>query len=466
MVEFTKTSLPASNTLSLVNAAIHTAAILYAPALRIHPTVLKRYMNISALMESGKDPLETAPKKASDAAGLYQFKKDTWKGTIKAVANFLGKKFSPNQLNEQGRFDPALSALAAAELMRSGLRELRTAGFTKPNFVDVYLTHFLGDGGGPAFLKALHENPDEVGFNLVYDKNPGFFHRAARSNKNVFYDPKTHQARTVTEIADSLAKRMGFNSYAETPTFDNGTYHAPTPREKVKTLTGFIHTNPVLKMRVKRNGDIVADGKVFHIELNPRLKVGESKVVMNKKGDRVTIKVADIPSGGDGEEWLRYSIVTKIAAATGKDPKKLMLALAEEALLKGDSSHYKALQLINRSVETGHLADKFKIPGVFGDASHLPTDHKIRLARNQRQAVASYAKSIAQQQAAQNLRQVGRTQINFLDDLRNNTFLGLGKPFSAASTQSATAKPAQPSLTQQLNTIIYGAKGSAFAPSH
>lgn len=57
---------------------------------------------------------------------------------------------------------------------------------------ELYLAHFLGAGGAAAFLKARDDNPLQTGADV--------FPQAALSNRNVFYNSKTGQARSLEEI--------------------------------------------------------------------------------------------------------------------------------------------------------------------------------------------------------------------------------------------------------------------------
>jgi hypothetical protein len=179
-----------------------------------------------AATESSFDPSSVAPVTA--AAGLYQFKGDTW---LEAVRMY-GKKYGmgayasqvENYIDEAGnrrlrihnpvvneyvlalRYNPRISALLAAEYVKSNRKQLSTTLDHEPGHTEMYLTHFLGASGAISFLKALDENPDRIAGEV--------FPTAAEHNQALFH-PKLGKPRTVAEIYKMFERKFSRSRYRD-----------------------------------------------------------------------------------------------------------------------------------------------------------------------------------------------------------------------------------------------------------
>lgn len=103
-----------------------------------------------AYLESGLGKNLQTP--GQSAKGLFQFMPETWNWM---VGNF-GKKYGI----EQGDImDIEANAIMGAELMKLSANALTKRGHAV-DATSLYLTHFLGTGGGPHFLDNLRKKPD------------------------------------------------------------------------------------------------------------------------------------------------------------------------------------------------------------------------------------------------------------------------------------------------------------------
>jgi hypothetical protein len=176
--------------------------------------------------ESSFDPTSIAPKTA--AAGLYQFKDDTW---LEAVRNY-GKKYGmgvyaaqvENYTDDAGnkrlriddpvvyeyvlalRHNPRISALLAAEYVKQNTKQLSNTLDREPGHTELYLTHFFGTTGAISFLKALYESPDRIAGEV--------FPKAAKTNQAIFR-PKLSRPRTIAEIYKMFQQKFNTTRYKD-----------------------------------------------------------------------------------------------------------------------------------------------------------------------------------------------------------------------------------------------------------
>lgn len=179
------------------------------------------YLLEQAAAESGFDV--RAGSKTSSAKGLYQFIESTWLNMVKKYGSGHGMGRYAQMIGEDGRVadpqarreilelrnDPEKASLLAAEFASENRDYLVQKAGLKPDevgSVELYLAHFLGAGSAAGFLKALKENPLATAADL--------FPRAANANRNVFYDAKTGEARTLAGVHNFFARK--FSGGAET----------------------------------------------------------------------------------------------------------------------------------------------------------------------------------------------------------------------------------------------------------
>lgn len=173
------------------------------------------YLVAQAQLESGMRP--NAEAKTSSATGLYQFIEQTWLGLVKEKGQDYGIGWAQNAIssNSKGhlsvankslkssildlRKDPELAANLAGEFASDNSDYLEQRIGRKPESVDLYLAHFLGPAGASKFLKQMDENPSASAASS--------FPRAARANRNIFYD-RAGQTRSFQDIRNQFDNKL------------------------------------------------------------------------------------------------------------------------------------------------------------------------------------------------------------------------------------------------------------------
>ena len=184
------------------------------------------YLMELAAAESSFDPAKKA--RNSTAAGLYQFKEDTWLDAVRTHGNKYGignyASQVENKVNSAGksrpviadaavhrhvlelRHNPRISALLAAEYVKYNRKRLAYSLDYEPGRTELYLTHFFGATGALSFLKVLDENPDRIAGDV--------FPKAANSNQNIFR-PKLSKPRTVAEVYKVFESKFNTARYED-----------------------------------------------------------------------------------------------------------------------------------------------------------------------------------------------------------------------------------------------------------
>lgn len=174
------------------------------------------YLMDQARIESGMRP--DARASTSSAAGLYQFTKQTWLGTVKQHGSVHGLNWASDAIsqNDDGTFsvtdnaarsailnlrmDPEAAAAMAAEFAADNGEYLQARIGGAPQPVDLYLAHFLGAEGATRFLDAYRKNPDAAAAPI--------FPAAASANRSIFYRGDG-SARSLSEIRENFAAKLG-----------------------------------------------------------------------------------------------------------------------------------------------------------------------------------------------------------------------------------------------------------------
>lgn len=138
--------------------------------------------------ESGGDP--RARSKTSSAGGLFQFTEPTWR-TLIAMHPELG-------LTVEDRMNPEAQEKAIRPFTEDNAKILANHGI-EVNPANLYITHFLGAGAGPQFIRLTTEQPNAPAAD--------FFPRAAYSNKSIFFD-KNGQPRTLAQVYQLQTRRF------------------------------------------------------------------------------------------------------------------------------------------------------------------------------------------------------------------------------------------------------------------
>ena len=179
-----------------------------------------------AAVESTFDPASKAA--SSTAAGLYQFKNDTWLDAVRIHGDKYGLgeyvsriEYSVSSKGKRRpviqdpqisrhvldlRFNPRISALLAAQYVRKNMMRLLFTLDRIPARADLYLTHFLGASGAISFLKALDEDPDRIAGEI--------FPRAAKRNQKIFLT-STSKPRTVAEVYEVFTRKFNTSRYED-----------------------------------------------------------------------------------------------------------------------------------------------------------------------------------------------------------------------------------------------------------
>lgn len=182
------------------------------------------YLMEKAAAESSFDT--KAQSKTSSATGLFQFIESTWLGMVKNHGEKYGLGDYAAQISDQCRVsdpalrkeilelrkDPEIASLLAAEFAAGNkdyLEDNLGADYGEIGSTELYFAHFMGAGGAKAFLSALKENPLATAADL--------FPKAANANRNVFYDRKTGEPRTLAAVYDFFDRKFEDTATAHTP---------------------------------------------------------------------------------------------------------------------------------------------------------------------------------------------------------------------------------------------------------
>ncbi len=152
--------------------------------------------------------------KTSSATGLFQFIEKTWIAMVRDHGEEYGLGAYADKISASGkvtdaqtrkeildlRKDPETAAAMAAEYAADNKQYLEDRIESDVGPVELYLAHFMGPSGAAGFLKAMENNPLETAADI--------FPTASRANRNVFYDAKTGDARTLAGVYDFFAKKF------------------------------------------------------------------------------------------------------------------------------------------------------------------------------------------------------------------------------------------------------------------
>lgn len=174
-----------------------------------------------AAAESSFNP--TAKAKTSSATGLYQFIESTWLNMVKNHGDKYGLGEYADKIEIKNgkpcvadcdreeilklRNDPEIAALMAGEFTADNKDFLKRNVGGNIGSTELYFAHFMGAGGAAKFLNSRNINGDVTAADL--------FPAAAKANKNVFYNHKTGEARSLDEVYAYFDKK--FSGTAATP---------------------------------------------------------------------------------------------------------------------------------------------------------------------------------------------------------------------------------------------------------
>lgn len=195
------------------------------------------YLLEKAAAESSFDA--SAKASTSSATGLYQFIESTWLQMVKDHGAKYGLGHYADQIDHRGRVtdaearkeilelrkNPEKAALLAAEFAAGNQQHLeRHTNLTRSEIgsTELYLAHFMGASGASGFINAMQENPLATAADI--------FPKAARANRNVFYDRKTGEARTLAGVYEFFDRK--FTDSPQMPAANKVAVKPAVPRSK------------------------------------------------------------------------------------------------------------------------------------------------------------------------------------------------------------------------------------------
>jgi hypothetical protein len=128
------------------------------------------------------------------AAGVHQWMPSTWANLTKGL---YGHELSPD-----ARYDPKLSSEVMQYALKRYQKVLEPVLHHTATPTDLYMTHFLGEGGGPKFMKKFMENPNQLATPEVVGE------AAYKSNIDVF-SPKDKSGHRHTRTLEGVYNEMG-----------------------------------------------------------------------------------------------------------------------------------------------------------------------------------------------------------------------------------------------------------------
>lgn len=141
-----------------------------------------------------------ARAKTSSATGLFQFIDRTWLKAMKLWGHQLAYNETQRQRILNLRTDPYLSALFAANMLKSYGNDLSDKIGRPLTPGETYLIHFLGPNDAEKFMRTVAATPHVSAAALLP--------KPAQANKPIFY-AKQGTPRTVAQVKDAFDSMMG-----------------------------------------------------------------------------------------------------------------------------------------------------------------------------------------------------------------------------------------------------------------
>jgi len=175
-----------------------------------------------------------AKANTSSATGLFQFIESTWLNMMKKHGSKYGLGELAKNINSDGkvsdgaikdeilsmRYDPEIASLLAAELAAENKEFLEKHVGGEIGSTELYFAHFMGASGAAGFLNAMKSNPLTTAADL--------FPKAARANRNVFYESQTGEGRSLASVYDFFDRKFGANESVE----EGGIKNSELPSKK------------------------------------------------------------------------------------------------------------------------------------------------------------------------------------------------------------------------------------------
>lgn len=168
-----------------------------------------------------------AKSKSSSATGLYQFIDSTWLDMMDRYGEDFGIDTEGKSRKEilALRKDPETASFMAAAFASENEKSLNTNWGGDVGATELYFAHFMGANGAASFLNARDENPLQTAADI--------FPKAAKANRNVFYDRETGNARTLEQVYQFFAAKFAPAESQETQDKAVAVAKAQTPDENL-----------------------------------------------------------------------------------------------------------------------------------------------------------------------------------------------------------------------------------------
>lgn len=179
----------------------------------------------------------TAKAKTSSATGLFQFIESTWMDMMDKHGAKYGINTNQSRQNLLNlRKNAEVASIMAAEFASDNKSHLeQTVGGNIGN-TELYFAHFMGAGGASAFLSQHKKNPLAIAADL--------FPKEARANKNVFYDRKTGEPKTLQQVYDFFDKKFSGDTRVAEARPDTMAHNPDVTKRR--TGEGYQHIPPSL----------------------------------------------------------------------------------------------------------------------------------------------------------------------------------------------------------------------------
>ncbi len=202
------------------------------------------YLVKQAKAESSFDP--NAKAKTSSATGLYQFIDSTWIDMVNKYGDDYGMNTAGKSRSEilAMRKDPESASFMAAAFASENEKSLDNNWGGDVGATELYFAHFLGASGAAAFLNARDENPIRSAADI--------FPRAARANRNVFYDRETGQPRSLEAVYQFFNQKFAPDGAENTQQNSLIASAVPTP-PPVPQKKAQAHTNTIQESSYANN---------------------------------------------------------------------------------------------------------------------------------------------------------------------------------------------------------------------
>jgi hypothetical protein len=222
----------------------------------------------------------------SSAQGLYQFTEGTWSDMM--------KRYPSLKYTMEDRKDPEKASYVAGLYINSLQKKLAKVLGRPPSMGEIYLSYFLGENGGPRFLREMMANPNGIAADS--------FPTQAKANRNVFYSGDT--ALTYAQVLAKFEGKIG--SYAADYS-DDGTQVAkasvpvspPMPTDVKPQQTASTNVQGLPKLNVATSTPI-----------SPAVSLPTSDITNKKKqGD----KMVEAISVGSTSQTTKQPVVAAMA---------------------------------------------------------------------------------------------------------------------------------------------------------